>query len=74
MITFKNPIKLNTTQIDTKMSSREEKKQFYQNRARENRKLEKTRDLNVILKDVASEQPGYLFLTSYLSYPSEHNV
>jgi len=40
--------------------SREEKRQFYQNRARENRKLEKTRDLNVILKDVAAEQPGYL--------------
>ncbi len=35
-----------------------EKKQFYQNRAREHRKLQKTRDLNVILKDVASEQPG----------------
>lgn len=39
--------------------SREEKKEFYQNRARENRRLEKNRDLNAILKDVASEQPGY---------------
>lgn len=42
-----------------KKMSREEKKEFYQNRARENRRLEKNRDLNAILKDVASEQPGY---------------
>ena len=39
--------------------SRIEKKQFYQNRARENRQIEKTKDLNIILKDVAAEQPGY---------------
>lgn len=40
--------------------SRYEKREFYQNRAKENRKLEKTKDLNLILKDVAAEQPGYL--------------
>lgn len=40
--------------------SRQEKTEFYQNRAKENRQREKNRDLNVILKDVAAEQPGFV--------------
>jgi len=42
------------------MPLREERNEFYQNRARESRQLAKNRDLNAILKDVAAEQPGYL--------------
>ncbi len=39
---------------------KDERKEFYQNRAREDRQLAKNRDLNVILKDVAAEQTGYI--------------
>lgn len=39
---------------------RDERTEFYQNRAREKRVQEKHQDLNSILKDVAAEQPGYL--------------